>query len=136
MFFLGIGNTVLRAALLSPKLADQRVETLPSEHLEQVRLVSWFRKTYPDVRIFAIPNGGARTGSKGMKFKAEGVSPGVPDLFIPAWGMWVEMKRQKGGTVSPEQKDWIAYLDDCGYQCIVGKGFEDAKRQIETMKPT
>lgn len=135
MFILGIGNTVLRAALLSPKLADQRVETLPSEHLEQVRLVAWFRKTYPDVRIFAIPNGGARTGSQGMKFKSEGVSSGVPDLFVPAWSLWVEMKRQKGGTVSPEQKDWIAYLDDCGYQCIVGKGFEDAKRQIEMTKP-
>lgn len=135
MFFLGAGATILKAALLSPKIADQRVETLPSEHLEQVRLVSWFRKTYPDVRIFAIPNGGARTGSQGLKFKSEGVSPGVPDLFIPAWGMWVEMKRQKGGTVSPDQKDWIAYLDDCGYQCIVGRGFEDARRQIEMTKP-
>ena len=124
-----------KAALLSPKIADQRVETLPSEHLEQVRLVSWFRKTYPDVRIFAIPNGGARTGSQGAKFKAEGVSPGVPDLFIPAWGMWVEMKRAKGGTVSPEQKDWMAHLEGIGHRCIVGRGFEDAKRQIEMTKP-
>lgn len=108
---------------------------MESEHLEQVRLVSWFRKTYPDVRIFAVPNGGARSGLQGVKFKAEGVSPGVPDLFIPAWGLWVEMKRSKGGTLSPEQRDWIAYLDDCGYQCIVGRGFEDAKRQIESIKP-
>ena len=99
---------------------------MESEHLEQVRLVSWFRKTYPDVRIFAVPNGGARSGLQGAKLKAEGVSPGVPDLFIPAWGLWVEMKRSKGGTLSPEQRDWIAYLDDCGYQCIVGRGFEDA----------
>lgn len=107
---------------------------MESEHLEQVRLVSWFRKTYPDVRIFAVPNGGARSGLQGAKLKAEGVSPGVPDLFIPAWGLWVEMKRSKGGTLSPEQRDWIAYLDDCGYQCIVGRGFEDAKRQIEDVK--
>lgn len=110
-------------------------DTLPSEHLEQVRLVSWFRKTYPHTRIFAVPNGGARSGLQGAKLKAEGVSPGIPDLFVPAWGLWIEMKRSKGGTLSPEQKDWIAYLDDCGYQCIVGKGFEDARRQIETMKP-
>ena len=109
---------------------------MESEHLEQVRLVAWFRKTYPDVRIFAIPNGGARSGLQGAKLKAEGVSPGVPDLFVPAWGLWVEMKRQKGGTLSPDQKDWMAYLDDCGYQCIVGRGFEDARRQIEMTKPT
>lgn len=110
-------------------------DALPSEHLEQVRLVAWFRKTYPDTRIFAVPNGGARTGLQGAKLKAEGVSPGVPDLFVPAWGMWVEMKRSRGGTLSPAQKDWIAYLDDCGYQCIVGRGFEDARRQIESIKP-
>ena len=27
---------------------------------------------------------------------------------------------------------WIAYLEGCGYQCVVGKGAEDAKRQIGT----
>ena len=108
--------------------------TQPSEHLEQVRLVSWFRRQYPDTRIFAIPNGGHRGASQGASLKAEGVSPGVPDLFVPEWGMWIEMKREKGGTLSPAQSDWISYLDDCGYQCIVGKGFEDAKQQILDVK--
>ena len=109
--------------------------TAPSEHLEQVRLVSWFRKTYPDVRIFAVPNGGARTGLQGVALKAEGVSPGVPDLCVPAWNLWVEMKRETGGIVSPVQKDWIAYLEGIGHHVIVGRGFEDAKRQIEIIKP-
>ena len=104
---------------------------LPSEHLEQVRLVSWFRRTYPGIRIFAIPNGGGRSMAQGSALKAEGVSPGVPDLFVPEWSLWVEMKRQKGGTVSPDQKDWIAYLERIGHQCIVGRGFEDAQRQIQ-----
>ena len=103
---------------------------MESEHLQQVRLVSWFRRQYPNTRIFAIPNGGHRGASQGASLKAEGVSPGVPDLFVPQWGMWIEMKREAGGTLSPAQSDWISYLDDCGYQCIVGKGFEDAKRQI------
>ena len=103
---------------------------MESEHLQQVRLVSWFRRSYPGVRIFAIPNGGGRSMAQGASLKAEGVSPGVPDLFVPAWGMWIEMKREKNGTLSPAQSDWISYLDDCGYQCIVGNGFEDAKQQI------
>jgi len=107
----------------------------PSEHLEQVRLVSWFRKTYPDVRIFAVPNGGARIGLQGAKLKAEGVSPGVPDLCVPAWNLWVEMKRETGGIVSPVQKDWIEYLQGIGHHVIVGRGFEDAKRQIQMIKP-
>lgn len=109
---------------------------VPSEHLEQVRLVSWFRKTYPDTRIFAVPNGGHRGASQGVSLKAEGVSPGVPDLFVPAWALWIEMKRETGGVVSPVQRDWIAYLEGIGHRVIVGRGFDDAKRQIETIKPT
>ena len=54
-----------------------------SEHWEQSHFVSWFRQTFSqdDVRIFAIPNGGSRGLREGVKFKAEGVSAGVPDLF-------------------------------------------------------
>ena len=107
---------------------------LNSEHLEQVRLVSWFRRSYPGVRVFAIPNGGARSGVQGASLKAEGVSPGVPDLFVPEWLLWVEMKREAGGVVSPVQRDWIAYLESIGHRVIVGRGFEDAKRQIEDVK--
>ena len=106
----------------------------PSEHLEQVRLVSWFRRQWPDVRIFAIPNGGGRSIAQGASLKAEGVTAGVPDLFVPAWGLWIEMKRTTGGTVSPAQRDWIAYLEGIGHSVIIGRGFEDAKRQIEGVK--
>lgn len=105
-----------------------------SEHLEQVRLVSWFRRTYPGVRIFAIPNGGGRSATQGAALKAEGVTPGIPDLFVPAWNLWVEMKREAGGVVSPVQRDWMAYLEGIGHHVIIGRGFEDAKRQIEGVK--
>jgi len=112
-------------------------DTVPSEHLEQVRLVSWFRRSYPGVRIFAVPNGGYRGAGQGAALKAEGVQAGVPDLFVPEWLLWVEMKRETGGTVSPEQKDWIAYLESIGHRVIIGRGFEDAKRQVmDIKKPT
>ena len=115
------------------------VLTAPSEHLEQVRLVSWFRRTYPGVRIFAIPNGGGRSASQGAALKAEGVQAGLPDLFVPEWLLWVEMKREAGGIVSPVQRDWIEYLEGIGHRVIVGRGFEDAKRKIldlDVKKPT
>ena len=105
-------------------------ETVPSEDHEQMMLVQWFRRTYPDVRIFSVPNGGHRHPAVAAKLKATGVASGVPDLFIPAWGLWVEMKRTKGGSLSPEQKDWRDYLQSVGYWVIVGKGADDAKRQI------
>ena len=49
---------------------------------------------------------------------------------MPAWRLWVEMKRTKGGSISPEQKDVIKQLESVGYWVIVGKGADDAKRQI------
>ena len=106
------------------------MERIPTEHEEQREFVRWFRQTWPNVRILAIPNGGARSKATAGRLKAEGVTSGVPDLFIPCWRLWVEMKRSKGGSLSPEQKDWITYLEDMGYFVIVGKGAEHAKRQI------
>jgi len=107
------------------------LEKVPSEDQEQMLLVQWFRRTYTGVRIFAIPNGGHRHPAVAAKLKATGTSSGVPDLFIPAWRLWVEMKRQKGGKLSPEQADWIAYLQGVGFTCIICPGSENAKAQID-----
>lgn len=106
-------------------------DRIPTEHEEQRQFVQWFRKSWPDVRIFAIPNGGARSAATAGRLKAEGVMSGVPDMFVPAWSLWIEMKRTKGGSVSAEQKDWLQYLEGIGHKTIVCRGCEDAKRQVE-----
>jgi hypothetical protein len=105
-------------------------KTQPSEHDEQVGFVNWFRAKYPKVLIFAIPNGGKRSVGAGRKLKAEGVVAGIPDLFIPAWDVWIEMKRSKAGRLSPDQKKIIEYLESEGYKVIVAKGATDASKQI------
>lgn len=105
---------------------------LPSEHEEQKALVRWFRLQHPAVLIFAIPNGGDRHPRVAQKLKAEGVVKGVPDLFIPEWRLWVEMKRQKGSYLSQEQKDIKKRLESYGYGYILGKGFQDARSQIKS----
>ena len=105
-------------------------DRIPTEHEEQREVVRWFRQTWQGVLIHAIPNGGARSKATAGRLKAEGVVSGVPDLFVPAWRLWVEMKRTKGGSLSPEQKDIIRQLESVGYWVIVGKGADDAKRQI------
>jgi len=104
--------------------------TTVSEHMEQARVVMWFRRTYPDTLIFAIPNGGLRSKSQAMNLKVEGVVPGIPDLFIPAWRVWVEMKKAKGGKLSQEQQLMIKYLQSVNYCVIVGHGAEDAINQL------
>lgn len=104
-----------------------------SEHQEQMQFVSWFKKNYlltKGIRIFAIPNGGLRGKREAQNLKNEGVSAGVPDLYIPEWKLWIEMKRAKGGVVSPEQKDWHEYLKKIGDKVVIAKGFEEAKKFI------
>jgi hypothetical protein len=124
-------NTVLKASARKP---EEAVDRVPTEHEEQREFVWWFRRTYPDVRIFAIPNGGSRSRREGGRLKLEGVSPGVPDLFIPAWLLWIEFKKTKGGSVSAEQKDWIEYLNLIGHKTFVAKGAEAAKSHVKSVK--
>jgi hypothetical protein len=117
-------------------MAQLNKKGLPTEDQEQSWLVAWFRKTYPQHRIFAIPNGGGRSKSEGVLLKATGVTAGVLDLMIPApsghyHGLFIEMKVQKGGRVSPEQKDWIDYLTSVGYCAKVCNGFDEARRCVD-----
>ena len=106
---------------------------LLSEHYEQVLVIQFMRRTYPDVLIFAIPNGGKRSAAAGARFKAEGVVPGVPDLFIPAWNLFIEMKALKG-KLSAEQKGMLEYLQSVKYSAIVCYGANDAILQIQKIR--
>lgn len=101
-----------------------------SEHQEQCLLIEWMELQHPSVRIFCIPNGSYRGIQARVKAKKEGLRSGVPDLMIPAWKLFVEMKKEKGGRLSDTQKDWKEYLESIGYTVIVAKGFKDAKIQI------
>ena len=101
-----------------------------TEHEVQREFIKWFRQNFINIRIFAIPNGGYRSKIQAMKLNAEGVSKGVPDLFCPELYLWMEMKPEKGGIVSPEQRDWLNYLAEIGYATIIGRGLDDAKKQV------
>tara|TARA_R110000823_G_scaffold305033_1_gene426854 strand:- start:229 stop:495 length:267 start_codon:yes stop_codon:yes gene_type:complete len=80
--------------------------------------------------IFAIPNGEKRAISVAKRLKMEGVVRGVPDLFVPAWNLWIEMKRVSGGRLSPDQKQMIEYLEGARHTVIVAKGATDASQQV------
>lgn len=108
-----------------------------SEHVEQCATCEWFWLQYPQYRrhLFAIPNGGARHPAVAAKLKAEGVIPGVFDLFLMVArpgcaGMWIEMKA-KGGKVSDHQKDFKGRAEAQGFKAVVCYGFEEAKQAIQ-----
>lgn len=86
--------------------------------------------------LFAIPNGGQRNVIVAARLKAEGVRAGVPDLFlaVPAFGyngLFIELKKPKGGRVSDSQSEFISELAERGYCVTVCHGFMEAKKTIE-----
>lgn len=107
-----------------------RLLPLPTEHAEQVAFVNWWRQQFPDVLLFAIPNGEARSRGAAGRLKAEGVVPGVPDLNVPAWSLWIEMKRREGGTVTRSQKAMHERLRAIGHTVLVPRGANEARRQV------
>lgn len=114
------------------------------EHQEQCAVMKWWsmscsRFGIDEHMLFAIPNGGKRDAITGKILKDEGVRAGIPDLFLavprmngdPKHGLFIEMKKRKGGRVSQAQKEMIANLNDEGYAAVVCQGFQQAVLAIE-----
>jgi hypothetical protein len=109
------------------KKASKKVR---SEFEEQALLVHWFRKTYPDVWIYANRNGGTRTPREKVDQIREGVLAGVADLFAPGFMLYIEMKRTKGGVTSEAQIAFREHVKQFGYSWILAEGFAEAKEKI------
>lgn len=85
----------------------------------------------------AIPNGGHRRKATAGRLKATGVRAGVPDVCLPCRsadgqyiGLYVELKRQRGGVVSPAQECWHAALRAAGHRVTVARGWQEAAEAI------
>lgn len=112
---------------------------IPLEEIEQEHVFLWAsmeERAYPELAmLYAIPNGGKRAIKTAVALKKQGVKRGVPDMCLPVsrggyHGLYIELKRQKGGTVSDEQREWIAALNTQGYKAIICHGAEEAIEQI------
>lgn len=108
---------------------------IPTESEEQQAVMEWAEAAsgrWPELRlIYHIPNEGLRSMATGGRLRAEGLKSGVPDLCLPVaragyHGLYIEMKRTKGGRTSPEQKEWLAALEAEGYQTALCRGADAA----------
>lgn len=109
-----------------------------SEHMEQCAFIQWFRLQYPKHanQLFAIPNGGLRNIKVAQKLKAEGVMAGVADLFFMEaqggyHGLFIEMKKEKGGSQTASQKEFENIAIESGFLYVVSHGNMEAQRVIK-----
>jgi hypothetical protein len=122
-----------------------------SEHTEQVKLFRWadLQASFnPELDLmFAIPNGAklpytkvwrrgklVRVCPQARWLKAEGMRPGVWDIFLPVArggynGLFIEMKFSKN-RLTAEQIEFGDTVKGQGYQAVVCHGYSEAKEAI------
>jgi hypothetical protein len=127
-----------KIATLSLHIAPHQeiIEKVPLEAEEQADLVKILRRC--DVLFFAVPNGGYRRGAEAAALRRQGVVAGAPDLVLPIrdnrWTcLAIEMKRQVGGVVSPEQRLMHEQLRAAGWLVLVCCGCADAVAQLTAL---
>jgi len=117
-----------------------------TERDHQVALFQWRSHAiarWPCLRLLhAIPNaGGYRGGYRSNAFRVrgmlqEGVMPGIPDVHLPVaahgfHGLYIELKRPKGGVVSAPQRAVHLLLEEAGNCVRVCRGWDEARLTIE-----
>lgn len=116
------------AVKIAVKITPEKLAESGTEHGHQAAFFCWaalpeIRQVYPVLRfMFAIPNGGLRHPATAGRLKAEGVKAGVPDILLPVtrvrWaGLFMEMKKKKGGRVQAEQTEYHEFLTGQHY-CV------------------
>jgi len=107
-----------------------------SEANQQEIVVKYLRLAYPNALYCASAGGMWTSDSQRIKMARTGYVKGFPDLFIyeprrEFHGLAIEMKKEKGGVASPEQKEWQEQLRNRNYCSYICKGSEEAIKRID-----
>lgn len=118
---------------------------VPTEYEECVAFVDWLRLNHiPHAHYGNESQSGTKNAMiRGAKLKRIGQSRGVfdYDVYVPIKGITgevdcyelikIEMKRQRGGTVSEYQKKWQKIYDQAGIPSRICKGADEAIKFVE-----
>ena len=121
--------------------------TTPLEREEQSAFVDYCSsrgiKVVSTQNGFKMPKGNFNWAAYAKSLKRTGLAKGFPDLIVLARNksqthevLFIEMKRQKGGVLHQEQKEWIQKLDEGGYCVGVAKGCMSAIQILENYLKT
>lgn len=112
------------------------MNTTPTEDAEHMAVVRALRAK--GIPFWHTPNEiWTQSIKQKVRSKALGTQSGIPDLFVcfPGQLVGIEMKRKKGGVVSPTQKYWAQILEQCNIPVWVAHGYEEAMEVIAKYEP-
>lgn len=102
---------------------------IPLESAEHIAFADYLRSALPPAYVWwHTPNEGDFPVQYRVKLKRKGLRAGVDDFFIFGKGKLyaIEMKRTKGGRMSPDQIWFNDFLADNGAQTAVAHGAAEA----------
>ena len=110
-----------------------------SETDEQIILAAWLDQ----MRLLwcHVPNEIRCEPKYRYKRRRIGVKPGVPDVLIftrpptnpNCSGVALELKRHKGGRITPRQNEWLENLGASGWLTTVANGADEAIRWLRKL---
>jgi hypothetical protein len=112
----------------------------PDEWRQQASIFLWADSMlyqYPELWLLNGSLNGVRLSmGQAKKAKRCGMKAGYPDIFLPVarkgfYGLYIELKKEKGGVVSKEQRDWLDRLSTQNYFAVVCRGENRAIKVIE-----
>lgn len=113
----------------------------PPEAAEQRAVFRWKKQMIiqmPQLALlFVIESGIKAPAPYKYTLKYKGIEPGVPDMFLAYpvsryHGLFIELKRRKGGRISGDQRDWEERLVKAGYAHVFAYGSDQAISAIIT----
>lgn len=122
------------------KKKPPKVTDCPLEFQDQENIFKWadmMKHKYPELELLNGSLNGVRlTIGQATKAKRSGMKKGFPDMNLPVprgffHGLYIELKREKGGVVSKEQKWWRKKLKEQKYLSVICKGYDESIRLIQ-----
>ena len=113
-------------------------ELIPTEYDECLTLVEYLetQKKQGKVKLFTHVSNETYVKSPLVRrmHTLQGLRAGFPDYVVLTTKdiLFIEMKRKRGGVVSPEQQEWIDALNSLGLSAKVCRGYDEAKEFIES----
>jgi len=112
----------------------------PDEWRQQATIFEWAETMlykYPELWLLNGSLNGVRLSiGQAVKAKRCGMKKGHPDIALNVarkgyHGLFIELKKKKGGVVSRDQQEWLDRLSTQGYFAVVCRGYDAAVKTIK-----